>query len=64
MVQKSTLGMYIMLNINSVTDLGDTIHYLIIIYIHISIFKLPVELSPQANHLLKGATMEGRSPQI
>lgn len=56
-VQKSTLDMYIMLNINSFTDLGGMIHYLIIIYILISIFKLPMESSPQANQL-KGATME------
>lgn len=63
-VQKSTLGMYIMLNINSFTDLGDMIHYLIIIYVFISVFKLPMGSSPQGNHRLKGATMEGRSPQI
>lgn len=63
-VQKSTLDMYIMLNINSFIGLSDTAHYLVIIYIFISVFKHPMESNPQATHPLKGARMEGRNLQI
>lgn len=58
------LDMYVTLNINSLIDLSDAGHELLIIYIFIYLFKHPVESSSPEIFLLKGARTQGSNLQM